>query len=132
MVTSVSPRNSLKMPSSQSAIYTLISSLSHSIVFLYFFALFTKEGFLLSPCHSLEPCIQLDISVPFCIAFPFSFFSQLFVKSPQTTILPCCISFSWGWFWSPRPVQCYEPLHISSGTLSTRSNPLNMPVTSII
>ena len=78
MVTSVSPRNSLKMPSSQSAIYTLISSLSHSIVFLYFFALFTKEGFLISPSHSLELCIQLDISFPFCIAFPFSFFSSCF------------------------------------------------------
>ena len=29
-----------------------ISSLSHSIVFLYFFVLFTKEGFLISPCYS--------------------------------------------------------------------------------
>ena len=26
------------------------------------------------------------------------FFSQLFVRSPQTTSLPFCISFSWGWF----------------------------------
>ena len=31
-----------------------ISSLSHSIVSLYFFALITEEGFLLSPCCSLE------------------------------------------------------------------------------
>ena len=29
-----------------------ISSLSHSIVFLYFFALITEEGFLVSPCYS--------------------------------------------------------------------------------
>ena len=29
-----------------------ISSLSHSIVFLYFFALITEEGFLISPCYS--------------------------------------------------------------------------------
>ena len=28
------------------------SSLSHSIAFLYFFALITKEGFLISPCYS--------------------------------------------------------------------------------
>ena len=35
-----------------------ISSLSHSIVFLYFFALVTEEGFLISPCYSLELCIQ--------------------------------------------------------------------------
>jgi len=39
-----------------------ISSLSHSIVFLYFFALITEEGFLISPCYSLELCIQMGIS----------------------------------------------------------------------
>ena len=26
---------------------------------------------------------------------------------PQTIILPVYISFSWGWFWSLPPVQCY-------------------------
>jgi len=31
-----------------------ISSLSHSIVFLYFFALITEEDLLISPCYSLE------------------------------------------------------------------------------
>ena len=35
-----------------------ISSLSHCIVFLYFFALITEAGFLISPCYSLELCIQ--------------------------------------------------------------------------
>ena len=35
-----------------------ISSLSHS-VFLYFFALITEEGFLISPCYSLEIFIQM-------------------------------------------------------------------------
>ena len=35
-----------------------ISSLSHSAVFLYFFALIIEEGFLISPCYSLELCIQ--------------------------------------------------------------------------
>ena len=38
-----------------------ISSLSHSIVFLYFFALISEEGFLISPCYSLELCIQMGI-----------------------------------------------------------------------
>ena len=51
-----------------------ISSLSHSIVFLYFFALITEEGFLISPCYSLELCIQLGISFPFSFAFHFSSF----------------------------------------------------------
>ena len=35
-----------------------ISSLSHSVVFLYFFALIAEEGFLIYPCYSLELCIQ--------------------------------------------------------------------------
>ena len=35
-----------------------ISRLFYSIVFLYFFALFIAEGFLISPCFSLELCIQ--------------------------------------------------------------------------
>ena len=73
-----------------------ISGLSHSIVFLYFFALITEEGFLISPCYSLELCIQTGISFLFSFAFSFSF-SQLFVRPPQTTILPYFISFSWGW-----------------------------------
>ena len=39
-----------------------ISSLSHSIVFLYFFALIAEEGFLIFSCYSLELCIQMGIS----------------------------------------------------------------------
>ena len=42
-----------------------ISSLSHSIVFLYLFAPITEEGFLISPCYSLECCIQMGISFLF-------------------------------------------------------------------
>ena len=55
-----------------------ISSLSHSIVFLYFFALITEEGFLMSPGCSLELCIQLGIAFLFSFAFHFySFLSYL-------------------------------------------------------
>ena len=39
-----------------------ISSLSHSIVFIHFFVCITEEGFLISPCYSLELCIQMGIS----------------------------------------------------------------------
>ena len=39
-----------------------IASLSCSIVFLYFLALITEEGFLISPCYSLELYIQMPIS----------------------------------------------------------------------
>ena len=48
-----------------------IPSLSHSVVFLYFFALIAEEGFLLSSGCSLELCIQMFIS------FLFSFFSHI-------------------------------------------------------
>ena len=36
-------------------------SLSHSIVFLYFFELITKEGFLISPCCSFKLCIKMGV-----------------------------------------------------------------------
>ena len=45
-----------------------------SIVSLYFFALITEEGFLISPCYSLELCIQIDISFLFSFTFSFSSF----------------------------------------------------------
>src|SRR5574337_413522 len=48
-----------------------ISSLFHSIVFLYFFALITEESFLISPCYSLELCIQMGVSFIFSFAFHF-------------------------------------------------------------
>ena len=82
-----------------------ISSLCHSIVFLYFFALFTLEDFLISPCYSLELCSDECI---FPFLFAFCLFSQLFIRPPQTTILAFCISFSWGWLWLPPPIQCHK------------------------
>ena len=36
--------------------------LSHSIIFLYFFAFITEESLLISPCYSLELCIQMGVS----------------------------------------------------------------------
>ena len=85
------------------------SSLSHSTVFLYFFSLITEEGFLISPCYSLELCIQI---FPFLLCFLLLFSSQLFVRPLQTAILTFCISFSWGWFCSLSPVQCHEPMSL--------------------
>ena len=134
-----------------------LSSLSHSTVFLYFFAAAAKS---LQSCptlhnpmdcnlpgssiHGLQPTrllhpwdfpgkstISLQCSlnkasssllailwnsafrlVYLSLSPLLLFFSQLFVSPPQTTILPCCISFSLVWFWSPSPVQCYEPVSI--------------------
>jgi len=103
----------------------VISSLSHSIVVLYFFALGTKEGFLIFPCYSLELCTQMGISFLFSfafsvssqifvrpLAFAFSVSSQIFVRPPQAIVLPFCISFSWGWSWLLPTVQCHEPLSV--------------------
>ena len=84
--------------------------LSHSIVFLYFFALISEEGFLISPCCSLELCIQ-TVYLYFS-PFPFTSFHSYLLRPPQTTILPFCISFSWEWSWSLPPIQCHKPLSI--------------------
>ena len=80
-----------------------ISSLSHSIVFLYFFALIIEESFLISPCYSLELCIQMGISFFFSFAFrlssfhsylqgflrqPFCFFAFLFLEDG---LAPCLL-----------------------------------------
>ena len=46
---------------------------------------------------------------PFVLCFSLPFFSQLFVRPPQTATLLFCISFSWGWSWSLSAVQCHEP-----------------------
>ena len=73
-----------------------ISSLSHSVLFLYFFVLIAEEGFLISSCYSWNAAFR-------CLYLSFSpllsplFLSQLFVRPPQTAILLFCISFPWGW-----------------------------------
>ena len=50
---------------------------SSSVVFLCFFALITAEGFLISPCYSLELSIQMGLSFLFSFSFHFSFHSYL-------------------------------------------------------
>ena len=74
-------------------------------------------------------CVYLSFSpLPFtCLLFP------AICKPYQTTILPFCISFSWGWFWSLSPIQCYKPLSIDLQALcSIRCNPLNLLVISTV
>ena len=104
-----------------------ISSLSHSIVFLYFFALITEEGFCISPCYYMELCIQMEY-LSFSPLLFTSLLSQLFVltntqiqiyKYTNTELFVSSdshfalfISFSWGWSWSLSPVQCHKPLSI--------------------
>ena len=73
-----------------------IPSLSHSVVFLYFFALITEEGFLISSCYSLELCIQMFISFLFSFAFHFSSFHSYFKNSPDSHFALLHF-FSMGW-----------------------------------
>ena len=81
-----------------------------------------------SPCYSLKLHSNVYIS-PFLLCLSLLFFSQLFVKPPQTTILPFCISFSWGWSRSLPPIQFHKPLfNLSAEELmleKTLESPMN-------
>ena len=74
-----------------------ISSLSHSVVFLYFFALIAEEGFLISPSYSLELCIQVGVSFLFSFAFCFVFFSQLFIYKASSDNCFALLHFFFLW-----------------------------------
>ena len=85
-----------------------ISSLFHSIVF--FSLCIDHLGRLSYLSLLLSGTLNSDGYIfPFLLCLLLLFFSQIFVRPPQTTILPFCISFSWGWFWSLSPVPCHEP-----------------------
>jgi len=85
-----------------------ISHFSHSIVFLYFFALIAEEGFLIFPCYSLKLCVQW-VYLPFC---PLLFTSLLFTdiyKASSDSHFAFLHFFFLQWSWSLSPVQCHEP-----------------------
>ena len=108
--------------------------LKRSLVFLfycfpYFFAFVTEEGFLSSPCYSLELYSQVSISFPFSLSLLFwalckassgnhFAFLHFFFLGMVLIIISCtilCIS-----------------THSSSGNLPTRSNHLNLFITSTV
>ena len=71
-----------------------ISSLSHSVVFLYFLALITGEDFIISPCSFLQFCIQKCIFL-FLLCFLLLFFFMDICKASSDNHFPFYISFSW-------------------------------------
>ena len=73
------------------------SSLSPSIVFLFFFALITEEGFLISPCYSLELCIQRGVS--FLSPLPFTFHFHALDKKMATHLCSCLENPGYGGAW---------------------------------
>ena len=90
-----------------------ISGLSHSVVFLYFFALITEEDFLISPCYLWNSAFKW-VYLPFLFYFLLLFFSQLFVRPPQTAILHF---FSLGMVLIPASCTMSEPLSVVYQTL---------------
>jgi len=109
-----------------------ISSLSHSIVFLYFFAPITEEGFLSLPAilwNSAFKWVYLYFS-------PLPFTSLLFTAICKTS---SDNNFAFLHFFFLEMVlitasctMSQTSIHSSSDTLSIRSNPLNLFVTSTV
>ena len=70
---------------------------------------------------------------PFLLCLSLLFFSRLLVSPPQTSILPFLHFFFLGIVWvTTSYTVLWSPIHSSSGTLSLRSNPLNLLVTSTV
>ena len=98
-------------------------------VTLYFVILFNSSNGLLIVYFKINFHIVLHLR--FAI-YTFNF-SQLFVGPPQTAILLFCISFFLGMVLLP--ISCTMSrisVHSSSGTLSIRSSPLNLFLTSTV
>ena len=111
---------------------SLVFPYCFSIVFLYFFALITEESFLISFYYSLEICIQMGISFYFSFVFSFSSFLS-YCKASSDNHFAFMHFFFLGMVLIP--VSCtmsWTSIHSSSGTLSIRSNPLNLSVTSTV
>ena len=109
-----------------------MSSVPHSIVFLYFFALITEEGFLISPCYSLELCIKMSISFLFSFAFCFPFFSAICKASSDNHFAFLYFFFLGMVLITASCTMLWTSVHSFSGTLSIRYNPLNLFVTSTV
>ena len=99
------------------------------LLFSSFFALITEEGFLISPCYSLELCIQMGISFLFSLPLASLLFSAI-CKPSSDNHLPSCFSLSWGWSWSLLPLQCHEPPSFRHSFI--RFKPLNLSVSSTL
>ena len=106
-----------------------ISNLSHSIIFLYLFALATEKGFHISPCYSLELCIQMGVSFPLASLFSF------ICKTSSDNHFAFLHSFFFGMILvttSYTMLRVHSSVHSSSSTLSIRSNALNLFVSSTV
>ena len=108
-----------------------ISSPSHSIVFFYFFALITEEDFLISPCYLWNSAFKLVYLSFSTLPFASLFFTAIY-KASSVSHFALFISFSWVVLIPASCTTSWTSVLSSSGTLSIRSNPLNLFVTSTV
>ena len=100
-----------------------ISSLSHSIVSLYFFALITQEGFLISSFYSLELCIQIGMSFLSPLPLAALLFSAICKASSDNHFAFLHFFFLGIVLITASCTVSQISIHSSSDTLSIRSNP---------
>ena len=88
-----------------------ISSLSHSVVFLYFFALITEEGFLISPCYfrssafrwgylSFSPLPLVSLFSAICKTPSDNHFAFLHFFFLGVVLIPASCTMSWAYIHS--------------------------------
>ena len=105
-------------------------SLSHSIVFFCIIHLSRPSYLSLLFSGTLHSDWYI---FPFLLCLSLLFFSQLFVRPPQTTTLPSLTFFFFQMVLVTASCTVLQTsIHISSGTLSTKSKPLNLFVTSTV
>ena len=109
-----------------------ISTLSHSVIFLYFFALITEEGFLISPCCSLELCIQMGTAFLYALPLASLLFSAIFKAFSDNHFAYLHFFFLGMVLIATFCTKLQTSIHSSSGILSIRSNSLNLFVTSTV
>ena len=106
-----------------------ISSLPHSVLFLYFFSLITEEGFLISPFYSLELCIQMGISFLSTLLFALLLFTAICRASSDSYFAFLHFFFLGMVLILASGRKSRTSVHAYSDTLSISSNPLNLFVT---
>ena len=97
-----------------------ISSLSHSIVFLYFFALITEESFLISPCYSWNSAFKWVYlsSSPLPLPFASLLFSAICKASSDNHFAFMHLFFLEMVLITASHTMSQTSIHSSSGTLS--------------
>ena len=117
-----------------------LSSLFHSIISLYFFALTTEESFLIPLCYSLEcilwnsfnvsnSYIKMGISFLFSFAFCFFSFHSYLQGLPRQPFCFFALHFHEDGLDPCLLYNVMNLVHSSSGTLSIRSSSLNLFLT---